>query len=107
LFPAILSDFVQYDAIKNGRSSAGMFMGINSILIIIPATLVNVIAGSMIYLRSVDKSPTAFGTLAVAVIAVITAVIAIFFVARLDLRDLEETISKAGLKNDQAVSKQA
>jgi GPH family glycoside/pentoside/hexuronide:cation symporter len=69
---SMYADFAHYDLIKSGQNRSGMFFAVLSIIQALPSSIVPAVVGLVIYLGSVDKTPTVTGVHMTAVIALVT-----------------------------------
>jgi Na+/melibiose symporter-like transporter len=69
---SMYADFAQYDMIKSGQNRSGMFFAVLSITQALPGSIVPAVVGLVIYLGSVDKTPTVTGVHMTALISLVT-----------------------------------
>jgi GPH family glycoside/pentoside/hexuronide:cation symporter len=68
---SMYADFAHYDMIKSGQNRSGMFFAVLSIIQALPGSLVPAVVGLVIYMGSVDKTPTVTGVYMTAVISLV------------------------------------
>jgi GPH family glycoside/pentoside/hexuronide:cation symporter len=69
---SMYADFAHYDMIKSGQNRSGMFYAVLSISQALPGSVVPAVVGLLIYMGSVDKTPTVTGVHMTAVISLVT-----------------------------------
>jgi GPH family glycoside/pentoside/hexuronide:cation symporter len=68
---SMYADFAHYDMIKSGQNRSGMFFAVLSIIQALPGSIVPAVVGLLIYMGSVDKTPTVTGVHMTAVISLV------------------------------------
>ena len=58
---SMFADIAQYDNMISGRNRTGMFMAVQSVIGVLPGTIVPAIVGFFIYLGSTNQMPTVVG----------------------------------------------
>ncbi|MDR0642788.1 MAG: MFS transporter [Treponema sp.] len=69
---SMYADFAHYDMLKSGQNRSGMFFAVLSIIQAIPGGIVPAVVGLLIYLGSVDKTPTVTGVHLTALVSLVT-----------------------------------
>jgi GPH family glycoside/pentoside/hexuronide:cation symporter len=92
---SMYADFAHYDMIKSGQNRSGMFFAVLSITQALPGSIVPAVVGLVIYLGSVDKTPTVTGVHMTALISLVTNSLGFLFYWLYNERNIFSVISPA------------